>query len=73
MDKRVAVIGGSGLYLFDGMDDVREVEVKTPYGATSDVISIGRLAMWKLPLFQDTVVVTVSPRLKCPTGQTYGP
>lgn len=43
MDKRVAVIGGSGLYLFDGMDDVREVEVKTPYGATSDVISIGRL------------------------------
>jgi len=25
------------------MDDVREVEVKTPYGATSDVISIGRL------------------------------
>jgi len=43
VDKRVAVIGGSGLYLFDGMDDVREVEVKTPYGATSDVISIGRL------------------------------
>ncbi len=42
-DKRVAVIGGSGLYLFDGMDDVRDVVVETPFGPTSDVISIGRL------------------------------
>ena len=42
-DNRVAVIGGSGLYLFDGMDDVREVVVETPFGPTSDVISIGRL------------------------------
>lgn len=42
-DNRVAVIGGSGLYLFDGMDDVREVVVETPFGPTSDAISIGRL------------------------------
>jgi len=42
-DARVAVIGGSGLYLFDGMADVREVIVDTPFGPTSDAISIGRL------------------------------
>lgn len=42
-DTRVAVIGGSGLYLFDGMADVREVVVDTPFGATSDAIAIGRL------------------------------
>lgn len=42
-DARVAVIGGSGLYLFDGMDDVREVVVDTPFGPTSDAIAIGRL------------------------------
>lgn len=42
-DTRVAVIGGSGLYLFDGMANVREVVVDTPFGATSDAIAIGRL------------------------------
>ncbi len=41
--KRVAVIGGSGLYLMDDFSDSREVSVATPFGPTSDVLTIGRM------------------------------
>ncbi|MDQ6900099.1 MAG: S-methyl-5'-thioadenosine phosphorylase [Candidatus Dormibacteraeota bacterium] len=37
----VAVIGGSGLYRL--LDDPEEVRLDTPYGNTSDVVSIGNL------------------------------
>ena len=39
-----AVIGGSGLYQLEGMTDVREIEVETPFGPTSDAIIVGELA-----------------------------
>ena len=32
---RFGIIGGSGLYKMDGLDDVREIAVDTPYGAPS--------------------------------------
>lgn len=37
----VAVIGGTGFYRF--LDDVTEVKVDTPYGAPSDLVSLGSL------------------------------
>jgi 5'-methylthioadenosine phosphorylase len=40
---RVGVIGGSGLYAMDGLTDVQELQVQTPFGAPSDTITIGRL------------------------------
>ncbi len=40
---RVGVIGGSGLYAMSGLEQVREVEVETPYGAPSAPLVIGRL------------------------------
>lgn len=40
---RVGVIGGSGLYAIDGLTDVTEVEVTTPFGTPSDSFRIGRL------------------------------
>ena len=40
---RIGVIGGSGLYQMDGLTDVEEVRVETPFGAPSDAISIGTL------------------------------
>lgn len=40
----IAIIGGSGLYQMDGMTDIREVAVKTPFGDPSDVVTIGNLA-----------------------------
>jgi 5'-methylthioadenosine phosphorylase len=39
----VGVIGGSGLYQMPGLAAVREVEVKTPFGKTSDPLIRGRL------------------------------
>jgi 5'-methylthioadenosine phosphorylase len=39
----LAIIGGSGLYELDGLTDVEEVRVATPFGAPSDAIIRGRL------------------------------
>jgi 5'-methylthioadenosine phosphorylase len=41
---RIGVIGGSGVYHMDGLEDVREERVETPYGAPSDALIHGRLA-----------------------------
>jgi 5'-methylthioadenosine phosphorylase len=38
-----AVIGGSGLYQLEGMTDIQEVEVDTPFGPPSDAIVTGEL------------------------------
>lgn len=40
---RIGVIGGSGLYEMDGLEDVREEKVSTPWGAPSDSLIHGRL------------------------------
>lgn len=40
---KIGVIGGSGLYQMEGMTDVEEVEVETPFGKPSDVITIGKV------------------------------
>jgi 5'-methylthioadenosine phosphorylase len=40
---RIGVIGGSGLYEMDGLEDVREEKVETPFGSPSDAVIIGRL------------------------------
>ena len=39
----LAVIGGSGLYEIDGLAEVQEVHVETPFGRPSDAIGRGRL------------------------------
>lgn len=40
---RVGVIGGSGLYQMEGLTDIEEVSVDTPFGPPSDRITIGTL------------------------------
>jgi 5'-methylthioadenosine phosphorylase len=40
---KVGVIGGTGLYEMDGLVDVREVAIETPFGDPSDVITVGVL------------------------------
>lgn len=42
-DVRIGIIGGSGLYDIDGLEDLGELEIDTPFGPTSDAIRIGRL------------------------------
>lgn len=39
----VGVIGGSGLYDIEGLKDVRELRVRTPFGSPSDAIVLGTL------------------------------
>ncbi|HLZ63706.1 MAG TPA: S-methyl-5'-thioadenosine phosphorylase [Ktedonosporobacter sp.] len=41
---KIGVIGGSGLYRMEGMTDVEEVKVRTPFGDPSDVITIGQVS-----------------------------
>ena len=40
---RAAVIGGSGFYQMEGLSDVEELRIDTPYGSPSDAIVAGEL------------------------------
>ena len=40
---RIGIIGGSGLYKIEGMQVIRQISLKTPFGAPSDKFTIGRL------------------------------
>jgi 5'-methylthioadenosine phosphorylase len=40
----IGVIGGTGLYRMEGMTDVEEVSIQTPFGDPSDVITIGKVS-----------------------------
>ena len=40
---KIGVIGGSGLYDIDGLEDVTEVKPSTPFGEPSDVITVASL------------------------------
>lgn len=42
-DVELAVIGGSGLYQMDGLEDVESLQIDTPFGAPSDDIFLGTL------------------------------
>lgn len=39
----VGIIGGSGLYEMDGLRQIREVRVRTPFGVPSDAVIVGSL------------------------------
>ena len=43
VEAKVGVIGGSGLYYMEGMTEVQEIEVETPFGKPSDVIMVGKV------------------------------
>lgn len=40
----IGVIGGSGLYAMEGLTDVEEVRLETPFGAPSDAYILGNIA-----------------------------
>src|SRR6266481_8586282 len=42
-DVRIGIIGGSGLYQMEGLSDVEEREVDTPFGKPSDAYRLGTL------------------------------
>ena len=47
-ERRIGVIGGSGLYELEGLEDVRWVKVRTPFGEPSDAFGVGRLGAREL-------------------------
>jgi len=40
---RLGVLGGSGLYAMEGLENVQELTVDTPFGPTSDSLRLGTL------------------------------
>jgi 5'-methylthioadenosine phosphorylase len=40
---KIGVIGGTGLYDIEGLTDIKEVNINTPFGKPSDAITIGKL------------------------------
>ena len=40
-DIRIGIIGGSGLYQMQGLTDVEEIEIDTPFGKPSDAYRAG--------------------------------
>ena len=42
-DIKIGIIGGSGLYEMDGLTDVEEMPVETPFGSPSDAYRVGTL------------------------------
>jgi len=43
VEAKIGVIGGSGLYQIEGLSDIEEVALNTPFGEPSDVITLGTL------------------------------
>lgn len=42
-EVKLGVIGGSGLYQIEGLENIEEVKVNTPFGEPSDAITVGTL------------------------------
>ncbi len=42
-EAKIGVIGGTGLYDVEGLTDIEEVNIDTPFGKPSDSITIGKL------------------------------
>jgi 5'-methylthioadenosine phosphorylase len=40
---KIGIIGGTGLYQIEGLTDVEEVDIETPFGKPSDSIILGKL------------------------------
>lgn len=47
-EKVIGIIGGSGLYEMEGLKNVKEVKIKTPFGDPSDVYIVGKLGDAKM-------------------------
>jgi 5'-methylthioadenosine phosphorylase len=40
---KIGVIGGSALYSIDGLTDIEKLDIDTPFGKPSDIITVGKL------------------------------
>jgi 5'-methylthioadenosine phosphorylase len=47
-EAKLGVIGGSGLYEINGLQDIEETNIKTPFGSPSDAITVGTFGETKI-------------------------
>ena len=40
---KIGIIGGSGLYKMDALEDIQEIRIETPFGPPSDALIVGKL------------------------------
>ncbi len=43
-DSRLGVLGGSGLYSINNLEDIKEIDIETPFGKPSDKLRLGKLS-----------------------------
>ncbi len=43
VEAKIGIIGGSGLYKMDALQDIQEVKISTPFGDPSDALIVGQL------------------------------
>ena len=43
MEAKVGVIGGSGFYQMDGLNELRKIEIETPFGLPSHAVVVGKI------------------------------
>jgi len=71
-EKMVGVIGGSGLYEMEGLEEVQTVSLTTPFGNPSDSIVVGRLEGTKIacPVTEKAIASNLPPLI---SGQISTP
>jgi purine nucleoside phosphorylase len=64
----VGVMGGSGLYQMDELQNAQEHQLDTPFGKPSDVVVTGEVDGVAWPFWRAMAVAIGSSLLKCHTG-----
>lgn len=62
----IGILGGSGLYHMDALEDVEELHLKTPFGDPSDAIILGTLDGARVAFWRDMVADTTCCRQNYP-------
>lgn len=44
ISAKIGIIGGSGLYQMEALQDVQEIQIETPFGSPSDDLIVGKLS-----------------------------
>ena len=57
----IGIIGGSGVYALDGLENIQEHTVDTPFGAPSDAVITGELDGTQLVFIPLALARTLNP------------
>lgn len=69
----IGIIGGSGLYRMDDLQNIRENTIDTPFGKPSDTILTGQIDGVPVAFLAATAALTPFCLAKFPTGPISTP